>query len=272
MITALSGLQTTTAFAEKTAVKPSFSTAAPKFGTTEHIQPQMADMKAMIKHNLLLLLYTVKKYVLDFIQSFIRQLQGPQDKEILHQSQFLQLVRKNNTSVGHPWEFVQRANNTPAVVIVPVIGDKVVLIEQDRPPVEEIHGFQTAGTIEFPAGLIGDEDGMDDTDPETAAQRELTEETGYAAQSFEYMASAATSPGLTDELVHYVKAEGLTKVSDKLGVGGERIKAVYEIPLAEVDDWLAEQAAQGKIINSSVFSGLNLLRHPPALPEEPVES
>ncbi len=83
--------------------------------------------------------------------------------------EFLELVRE-----GH-WEYARRTNSPGAVVIVPVTSDGcLVLIEQYRIPVH-------ARVVELPAGLIGDSAADADETIESAARRELLEETGYEA-------------------------------------------------------------------------------------------
>ncbi len=51
------------------------------------------------------------------------------------------------------WEFVERKKGKSAVVILAVTSnDRIILVEQLRRPVN-------ARVIDFPAGLVGDEDG-----------------------------------------------------------------------------------------------------------------
>ena len=74
------------------------------------------------------------------------------------------------------WEYVRRARNIRAAVILAIIDSpeerSVLLVEQYRVPLGK-------RCIELPAGLIGD-DGTDEP-AATAAARELEEETGYRA-------------------------------------------------------------------------------------------
>ena len=68
------------------------------------------------------------------------------------------------------WEYDSRAGNIKAAVILAIDDGHVILIDQPRVPLGR-------RSLELPAGLIGD-DGNDEA-PETAALRELEEETGY---------------------------------------------------------------------------------------------
>ena len=88
-----------------------------------------------------------------------------------------------------------------AVAIVPIIVENeqrfVVLIEQFRNSLQgHIH--------EIPAGIIdpGEE-------PETAARRELEEETGFRAGRIERLASLLMIPGTSSHRLHFFLAEDL---------------------------------------------------------------
>ena len=84
-------------------------------------------------------------------------------------------------------------------VIIPVHGSKLVLERQYRPAIGR-------WLYELPAGLI--EKGEE---PIEAARRELKEETGFTAASIEHAFSSYSSPGLSDEIVHFFIARGLRK-------------------------------------------------------------
>jgi ADP-ribose pyrophosphatase len=181
----------------------------------------------------------------------------PADKNqtrTLARGKFLELV-----SVGgpdHAWEFVNRVRGTTPVGIVAVTPDnRIVLISQHRPPVG-------AAVIEIPAGLVGDHEGDESEAWETAAKRELLEETGWQAQTVERLTLGPPSAGLSSELIMLVRARTLTKVGAPQGDGSEDI-TLHEIPLADVDAWLAEKAAAGALIDPKVYAALYFIRlHP----------
>ena len=85
-----------------------------------------------------------------------------------------------------------------AAVLALLGGNRVVLVEQYR---------HAAGMslIEVPAGIV--EPGEDPLD---CARRELAEETGYAAASWERLARFYSSPGFTDEVIDVYLARGLS--------------------------------------------------------------
>ena len=68
------------------------------------------------------------------------------------------------------WEYAARKGDITAAVIVAIHEGEVILVEQHRVPVG-------GPCIELPAGLVGDEG--EEEEIETAAARELEEETGY---------------------------------------------------------------------------------------------
>jgi ADP-ribose pyrophosphatase len=145
------------------------------------------------------------------------------------------------------WEFAERKKGKSAVAILAVTDDdRVIFVEQFRRPVN-------ARGIDFPAGLVGDEGGNDD--PAETAKRELEEETGYACESIERLATSPTSPGITSELVTFYRARGLEKRGEGGGVDGEDI-TVHRIPRNAVADWLKRKNGEGVLIDVKVWAGL----------------
>ena len=115
------------------------------------------------------------------------------------------------------WEYVRRARNIRAVVILAETNaGEVVLIEQHRVPIGR-------RCLELPAGLIGDDDGGADDTVEAAAARELIEETGYRPERVERLGDFFSSPGMVAEGFTLVRASGLTRVGEGGGIDGEDI-------------------------------------------------
>jgi len=145
------------------------------------------------------------------------------------------------------WEFVERKKGKSAVAILAVTeDDRIIFVEQFRRPVN-------ARGIDFPAGLVGDEDGHDD--PAETAKKELLEETGYACESVERLTTSPTSPGITSELVTFYRARGLEKRGEGGGVEGEDI-TVHHVPRTAVFDWLKRKNGEGVLIDVKVWAGL----------------
>ena len=86
-----------------------------------------------------------------------------------------------------------------AVVVLPVIDrDHICLLRNHRWVVGETLWELPAGTLEPGEDLL------------PAAQRELSEETGYQAERWRSLGYLFASPGVLDEKLHLFVAEGLT--------------------------------------------------------------
>ena len=139
------------------------------------------------------------------------------------------------------WEYVSRARNIRAAVILAVEDGHVLLVEQFRVPLDRV-------CIELPAGLIGDDDGGEDESAETAAGRELEEETGYRAAKIETIGDFWSSPGMVSESFTLLRATGLTKVGLGGGTAGENI-TVHRVALDGLEEFLATRRAMGNAID-----------------------
>jgi len=162
---------------------------------------------------------------------------------VMAQGRYLRMVKKCD------WEYVTRRGVSGIVGIVAVTDDgKLLLVEQFRPPLGR-------NVIELPAGLAGDIAGLRAETLADAAARELLEETGYQAQSMEYIARGANSAGLSDELLTLFRAVGVKKISAPASEGTEQIE-LHEIPVVDVPRWLAARIADGLIIDLKIYAGL----------------
>ncbi|WP_265530239.1 NUDIX hydrolase [Sphingomicrobium marinum] len=139
------------------------------------------------------------------------------------------------------WEYVSRVGGMSAVAIEAIIDGDILLVEQFRAPLG-------ARCLEFPAGLIGDDDGGEDDTPEAAAIRELEEETGYRAGRIEYVGRFYSSPGMVSESFHLVRAHDLKKVGSGGGNDSEDI-VVHRVPLGEVERFIQEKRDAGIAID-----------------------
>lgn len=109
-----------------------------------------------------------------------------------------------------------------AVVMVPVEGDHVLMVRQPREVVGE-------RLIELPAGKL-DQPGES---PLECARRELAEEVGRAAATWEDLGGFYTAPAILDEYIHCFLATGLTEI-DHEPIPDEEIEVV-PWPLADLD-------------------------------------
>ncbi len=101
--------------------------------------------------------------------------------ETVWQGRFIQVHKQGR------WEYVSRTRSVSAAVILAIDEGRVVLVEQYRVPLG-------ARCLELPAGLVGDEEEGEAV--ESAAARELEEETGYRAGRMESLGSFFASPGM----------------------------------------------------------------------------
>ncbi|KAA9150451.1 NUDIX hydrolase [Amycolatopsis acidicola] len=131
-----------------------------------------------------------------------------------------------------------------AVAIAAVDEDgAVTLIHQYRHPLGR-------RIWELPAGLL-DEIGEE---PVEAAKRELVEEAGLTASSWETLVDVAASPGFTDEVVRVFLARGLSEV-DRTDLGHDDEEAdlvVHKVPLAEA----VRMALAGELVNGATVGGV----------------
>lgn len=161
----------------------------------------------------------------------------------LHAGRFLRLMRRGR------WEYAERVNPGGAVAIVAVTPDgELLLVEQHRAPLGH-------AVIELPAGLVGDEAGSEAESWESAAARELEEETGWRAGRFERLTEGPTTAGLSNETVTLARALDLTRVGDGGGDASEDI-TVHAVPVPEVPAWLAEREHRGLPPDPKIYAAL----------------
>ena len=96
--------------------------------------------------------------------------------------------------------------------------------------------------LELPAGRL--EPGED---PLVAAQRELEEETGFAASSWEPLRDLVPAPGFCSEVIHLFRARGLEEIPG----GGREMDVDEEIELR----WLSPQ----QVLSSDLRDAKTLL-------------
>ncbi len=147
------------------------------------------------------------------------------------------------------WEYVVRPHVTGIVVIVAVTDDgRLLLVEQWRPAVRQ-------RVIELPAGLVGDV--VADEPLQTAAGRELEEETGFSAREMVLVGAGPVAVGVSDETCSFFHARGLTRVGPGGGDATESI-IVHQVPLAGLRAFLAAREADGLAVDPKIFAGLFL--------------
>ena len=117
----------------------------------------------------------------------------------------IEMVTEEVTLPGGRTATLDMIRHPGASAVVPFLSDdEVLLIRQYR--------YAAGGEIlEIPAGKLDPGE-----DPEVCARRELEEETGYAAERCEHLASMLTTPGFTDEVIHLYMARDLRPAQQRL--------------------------------------------------------
>ena len=103
-----------------------------------------------------------------------------------------------------------------AVAILPMSGDRCILLRQYRYAIDQY-------ILEAPAGTM--EPGED---PLATAGRELIEETGFAAQTIVPKGFIYTTPGFTDEMIFLFEARDLSP-SQEYGKDEDEVIEVIDV-------------------------------------------
>ncbi|MBF0106517.1 MAG: NUDIX hydrolase [Deltaproteobacteria bacterium] len=140
--------------------------------------------------------------------------------------------------------FVLHSNDW--VNVIPLTADhKVVFIRQYRPGVDDI-------TLEIPGGLV--EQGED---PLKAGLREMAEETGYHAASFDGMGFVHPNPAMQDNRCHFMLARDCQKKSATKFDRAEDIETEL-VDLKDVPKLIATQKITHALVLCA-FQRMNLL-------------
>ena len=171
-----------------------------------------------------------------------------QSIETLYAGRYLRMCRRGT------WEYAERVNPQGAVVIVAITpDDRVLMVEQYRIPIQ-------SRTLEFPAGLVGDESAFANESWRESAQRELLEETGWEAAHIDSIMAGPSSAGMTTEVMRFVRASGLRQINAGGGDPSENI-IVHQVPRAEIARFVAAKMAEGYAIDPKVYAGIYFLTH-----------
>ena len=131
-----------------------------------------------------------------------------------------------------------------AVSVVAVTDDRHVLLVRQFRAAMETHLLEiVAGKRDVP-----------DEDPVLTAQRELVEEVGHMAATFEKLVAFAQSPGFCDEVNHVYLATGLVETETENQGIEEQHMTIERVPLDDVRSMIAE----GLIVDAKSIVGLLL--------------
>lgn len=157
--------------------------------------------------------------------------------QVMWQGKYLRAMKAGR------WEYASRTNDVRAVVILAEHDGKLILVEQQRVPIG-------SRCIEFPAGLVGDEDR--DATIEQTAVKELEEETGFTAARIERLGDFHSSPGMVAESFTLVRATGLSRIGDGGGTEHEDI-VVHLVERARFMDFIARCRARGIAVDAKLL-------------------
>ncbi len=135
-----------------------------------------------------------KKEILTIVEFGEKQLSS----ELIYDGRVVKLFKDTVRLVNGNESVREIVRHPGAVAVVPITEDgEIVLVRQFRYPFDEV-------LTEIPAGKLdpGEE-------PEAAALRELSEETGAEAESLEYLGAFYSSVAIFDEVIHLYLARGL---------------------------------------------------------------
>lgn len=140
--------------------------------------------------------------------------------------------------------FREIALHRGAAAVVPIDEEgNVYLVRQYRCALGRL-------TLEIPAGKL-DREGEDRL---LCAKRELKEETGFTARSWEKLTDLATTPGFTNEVIGVYLATGLEK--GEVSPDEDEFIDMVKLPFAEA----LKLVTDGKISDSKTIVGLLLAK------------
>jgi len=132
--------------------------------------------------------------------------------------------------------------------VVPVDADgNVYLVKQFRACIDQV-------LLEIPAGKL-DYAGEDRLE---AAQRELKEETGFTAKTWDHMADIFTSPGFSDEKISLYLARDLE--AGESAPDEDEFLNIVKLPLPEVVAMIARGEVNDAKTVSAVLMAANLCK------------
>jgi ADP-ribose pyrophosphatase len=170
------------------------------------------------------------------------------ESQILHRGHYLTFridtveradgTRARREVCGHPG----------AVAVVALTDDgHVLLVRQFRSPAGRVMLEIPAGTLDVDAATGIAED------PLAAAERELEEETGHRAGSWELLTSFWTAPGFATELMHLYLARDLSPVAeDRRGPDHDERLVLESLPWQEA----VALVERGDICDAKSIAGL----------------
>ncbi|MCA9798892.1 MAG: NUDIX hydrolase [Cyanobacteria bacterium HKST-UBA04] len=162
---------------------------------------------------------------------------------VCHEGVFL-TVRHDTVRLANGLERGRDVVEHPGgVMVVPRLDDgRLLLIRQYRYALGDF-------LLEFPAGKIEPGEA-----PLQTIQRELEEETGYAADHWQPLTKMATAPGFCNEWIHVFYAHGLRQLAEAGGLEDEAIELVPMHPEA-----IQAAIVEGRLTDAKTICGFALV-------------
>jgi ADP-ribose pyrophosphatase len=170
------------------------------------------------------------------------------DSQLVHRGRYMEFrvdtieradgSRGTRDVVGHP--------GAVAVLALDAAG-RLLLVRQWRIPARR-------ALLEIPAGTLDVEQGVTE-DPDVAARRELEEETGHRAGSWQKLATFWTAPGFASEVMHLYLATSLGGVADDDGRLAPDEDERLELSRVTIDEGLA-LVDTGEISDAKTILGI----------------
>ncbi len=133
-----------------------------------------------------------------------------------------------------------------AVILARFPDGTILLVHQHRYPFDRF-------LWELPAGKLNTGE-----DPLHCAQRELEEETGYLADSWEKLSAICTTPGFCSEVLHLYMATGLREAPGGRKLEeGELSMTMRRLPMSEA----LSMIERGEIVDAKTICGLLIAAH-----------
>jgi len=168
-------------------------------------------------------------------------------KELLYAGRVFKLMRENITLENGVTTSLDIVRHPGASAMVPIYDtNTVLLIKQYR---HAVGGF----IWEVPAGTLNDSEA-----PLECAKRELVEETGFSAETWEKLGEITPVPGYSDERIHVFLASDLRPARQNLD--SDEVLSVHKIKLNDVIDMVNKGEIQDSKTISSLFMAINWLK------------
>lgn len=164
--------------------------------------------------------------------------------EVVYEGIFLNMKRDQVRLPDGQTALREYLTHPGAVAIIPVLSDgRVVLERQYRYPIGQ-------AVIEIPAGKLDP-----DEDPLVCAKRELKEETGYEAKSWEFLGRIHPVISYSNEFIDIYLAQDIEPGQAHLDE--EEFLDVFAASIEELESWMA----QGRITDVKTIISIFWLKN-----------